>query len=106
MATIQTISSKLKKELDNKLKEKYQFRIHGFKIQRADGLFSTGGAYPSFSVNGKTWNNIGALRSHFTAVGKQMKRYDNCKVVLLGVRVAIEIKEILPIEIYIAEQLG
>ena len=34
-----------------------------FKITRADGMFSKGGCCPSWSKDGKSWNNIGHVKS-------------------------------------------
>jgi len=36
-----------------------------YRIRRkSDGLFSTGGNRPSFTVKGKVWNNKGGLHAH------------------------------------------
>lgn len=36
-----------------------------FKIRHRDtGLYSTGGQWPSWTRAGKTWSNLGTLRSH------------------------------------------
>jgi len=36
-----------------------------YKIRHADsGLYSTGGTTPKWTKTGKTWNNIGHLKSH------------------------------------------
>jgi hypothetical protein len=36
-----------------------------YKIRRkSDGLYSTGGHYPSFTVKGKVWNSKSALHNH------------------------------------------
>jgi len=37
-----------------------------YKIRNGDGLFSTGGTHPSWTKKGKTWGNLGSLRSHLT----------------------------------------
>lgn len=42
-----------------------------YKIRRkSDGLFSTGGLTPRFTKTGKTWNQIGHLKSHFTLLNE------------------------------------
>lgn len=36
-----------------------------YKIRHTDsGFYSTGGTTPKWNKNGKTWNNIGHLKSH------------------------------------------
>ena len=35
-----------------------------YKIRNKDGLYSTGGSYPHFTKNGKTWNSKAALNNH------------------------------------------
>ena len=57
-----------------------------YKIQNAEGLFSTGGYYPSFDEEGKMWKSIGALKAHITMVMKRVSSlfenpYLNCRVV-------------------------
>jgi hypothetical protein len=38
-----------------------------YKLQRiSDGLYSTGGYYPRFTEDGKSWNKIGHMKSHMT----------------------------------------
>jgi hypothetical protein len=35
-----------------------------YKIKNQDGLFSTGGTRPYFNKTGKTWSNIGHIKTH------------------------------------------
>jgi hypothetical protein len=35
-----------------------------FRIRDSNGLYSTGGQSPSFTKAGKTWSNIGHVKSH------------------------------------------
>lgn len=39
-----------------------------YKIQRPDGLFSTGGYKPHFSKTGKMWKRLGDLTQHLNIV--------------------------------------
>ena len=44
-----------------------------YRIQDiSTGLFSTGGAYPSFNKNGKIWLSLGNVKKHL-----QLTSYDN-----------------------------
>ena len=53
-----------------------------YRIKRADGLFSTGGAYPSFQKNGKVWRTKSALSNHVSQLGNPGRRaYLDCVVV-------------------------
>ena len=53
-----------------------------FKIRRkTDGLFSSGGGYPSFGKRGKIWTNIGHIKNHLQVVGKCIERYKDCELV-------------------------
>jgi hypothetical protein len=47
------------------VKEKKKFL---YKIQRAEGLFSKGGENPDFTKVGKTWTNIGHVKTHLKGV--------------------------------------
>lgn len=52
-----------------------------YKIRRKDdGLFSNGGAYPSFSKTGKLWKQRGHLTSHLNQVHHR-RVYDECEIV-------------------------
>lgn len=51
------------------------------KIRRkTDGLFSTGGAFPSFNNRGKIWRQRGHLTNHLNQVGRR-NIYENCEIV-------------------------
>lgn len=40
-----------------------------YRLQRiSDGLFSTGGANPSFNKKGKIWRNIGFFKNHLNCI--------------------------------------
>ena len=41
-------------------------KIKTFKIQNAEGKFSTGGCTPSWTNRGKTWSQINHVKSHLT----------------------------------------
>ena len=50
-----------------------------YKIQRkSDGLFSTGGSWPQFTKNGKSWSNIGHVKNHMKQVVKIAECYLDC----------------------------
>jgi len=52
-----------------------------FKIRRNDdGLFSTGGSYPSFTKLGKIWKQKGHLTSHLNQL-RQNSAYKDCEIV-------------------------
>ena len=36
--------------------------------RRKDGLFSTGGVWPTFATNGKMWRSMGSLNGHLSQV--------------------------------------
>jgi hypothetical protein len=42
-----------------------------FKIQRSDGLFSSGGENPTWSKNGKIWKQRGHVTSHLGLVSRR-----------------------------------
>ncbi len=49
-----------------------------YKIQRSDGLFSSGGYRPQFSKNGKIWKRLGDLTQHLNiVVNRYSYRPDN-----------------------------
>lgn len=55
-----------------------------YKIRDRDGLFSTGGSYPSFNERGKSWVQRGHLSNHLAQMGKSGRsEYINrgCEVV-------------------------
>lgn len=52
-----------------------------YKIQNPEGLFSTGGKNPNFSVLGKRWSTLEALELHLTTHGISILQYSNCKIV-------------------------
>lgn len=47
----------------------------------ATGLFSSGGSMPKFSKRGKTWQNIGHVKSHVSLVSpSKMVHYTACEL--------------------------
>lgn len=53
-----------------------------YKIKRkSDGLYSTGGYYPSFTKQGKAWRQLGHLKSHLALMGYQYIGYRDCEIV-------------------------
>ncbi len=51
-----------------------------FKIKRmSDGLFSTGGGFPTFTKRGKVWRMRGHVTSHLNQVRKNV--YDGCHII-------------------------
>jgi len=46
-----------------------------YKIRNPQGLFSRGGCLPKWSKKGKTWTNIGALKSHLTMLRHDRECY-------------------------------
>lgn len=60
-----------------------------YKIRRkTDGLFSSGGTYPTFSKKGKTWTARGHVTSHLSQFGDRKKEqyYKNCEVVRIEIQ--------------------
>lgn len=53
----------------------------GYKIQNSNGLFSTGGIKPDFSVTGKTWSTYESLKLHLSSGFYINVCYSDCKVV-------------------------
>jgi len=52
-----------------------------FKIRRNDdGLFSTGGSYPSFTKQGKIWKQKGHLTNHLNQL-RHKRAYTDCEIV-------------------------
>ena len=60
-----------------------------YKIRRrSDGLYSTGGGWPSFKAKGKQWPSVAALHAHFNIVygrGGQRQNYVDCEIVTIEV---------------------
>lgn len=61
-----------------------------YKIRNKKGLYSTGGAHPTFTKSGKTWKTKGALNNHFnvlfeTAHWRQFDPYNGCELVEIEV---------------------
>lgn len=61
-----------------------------YKIRNKEGLFSTGGAYPGFHKEGKSWWNLSNLKSHLRLLESYSKRnpkrkidiiYKDCEIV-------------------------
>lgn len=47
-----------------------------FAIRRKrDGLYSTGGAFPRFTKQGKVWERAASLKSHMTMVANDRRFY-------------------------------
>jgi len=74
--------------------------VRMFKIRRdKDGLFSTGGSYPTFTKRGKIWHQLGHVKAAITLAAQRHEyflqslaqrgkppepfRYDGCSVVEL-----------------------
>ena len=65
-----------------------------YKIRRrSDGLYSTGGAHPSFSKKGKTWDTLGHVSSHvgnnlgnYGDIKKSIPAYVDCELIEIIVR--------------------
>lgn len=45
-----------------------------YKIRMADGTFSKGGSWPSFSKTGKVWKRKGDISSHMTQLSGQGRK--------------------------------
>lgn len=56
-----------------------------YKIRRDDGLFSTGGMSPSFTVKGKIWRQKGHLHNHLNQVHGASRVYAGCDIVTFEV---------------------
>lgn len=54
--------------------------IRMYKIKRADGKFSAGGMYPTFTRGGKIWKRRGDLTAHLNQVRKNGV-YADCEIV-------------------------
>lgn len=55
-----------------------------YKIQsKTTGLFSTGGTSPRFSRIGKTWSNIGHLKTHLLQFSTLPEEYSDCEIIEL-----------------------
>ena len=64
-----------------------------YQIRRkSDGLYSTGGTWPSFNTVGKIWTRPGSLKNHVVMVNQQFKRYQehypygDCEIVTLVIQ--------------------
>jgi hypothetical protein len=63
--------------------------MYVYKIRRkTDGLFSSGGTYPTFSKKGKTWTARGHVTSHLSQFGDRKKEqyYKDCEVVRIEIQ--------------------
>ena len=63
------------------MKDKKVYKIRNKKT----GKYSTGGARPTFSSQGRTWSSIGYLKKHYRLVRKENKNinvYANCEIVV------------------------
>jgi hypothetical protein len=63
--------------------------MYVYKIRRkTDGLFSSGGTYPTFSKKGKTWTGRGHVTSHLSQFGERKKEqyYKDCEVVCIEIQ--------------------
>lgn len=61
-----------------------------YKIRNKQGLYSTGGAHPTFTKSGKTWKTKGALNNHFNVLfetdhWRQFDPYNGCELVEIEV---------------------
>ena len=60
--------------------------VKQYKIRNKDtGLFSTGGAWPKFTKNGKVWQRERDLKRHFHQVYEVSVKYKDCEVVIYDV---------------------
>ena len=68
-----------------------------FKIRNIEGLFSTGGTYPSFNKKGKTWTQRGHITSHLSQLREYEKKamYAGCTVVEFEMIEVGEVSEVL-----------
>lgn len=82
-----------------------------YKIRRkADGMFSTGGVFPDWNKNGKTWNTIGHIKNHLNMFnhvysyenGKSCyiditaKHYSGCEIVEYELSIAeVSVKDVV-----------
>lgn len=71
-----------------------------FKIQLADGTFSSGGTHPRSAKTGKTWTKKGHLSSHFTGLSAEGRRlYKGARVLTFTSIISIDKEE--PVEQHI-----
>jgi len=49
--------------------------VHIYKIRNPQGLFSTGGATPSWSRRGKTWVALNHLNAHLTLIRTERAKF-------------------------------
>jgi hypothetical protein len=54
-----------------------------YKIRRPDGMFSTGGAWPTFNKTGKVWVKLCNLNSHLALLKgrNRLDKYSDCEIV-------------------------
>lgn len=53
-----------------------------FRIRDKNGLYSTGGQSPNFTKGGKTWSNIGHVKSHLRQFdGRFLEVYAEAEIV-------------------------
>lgn len=59
-----------------------------YRIQRDDGLFSTGGVHPIFTKEGKYWRTKAHIKAHFNIMTNRYSKkftikdfYENCTIV-------------------------
>lgn len=74
-----------------------------FKIRTKDGLFSTGGQWPSFDKKGKTWKKRAHLHCHLNQLNDDGKQYLIHGVSVVEVEVIEEINEksAMPLTVYL-----
>jgi len=54
-----------------------------YKIRNKEGFFSNGGSNPSFTKQGKSWSNIGHIKSHLGYNSPEKEEfYKDCEVVV------------------------
>lgn len=54
-----------------------------FRIRDSNGLYSTGGTRPQFTKGGKTWSNIGHVKSHLRQFinSRDLELYKDAEIV-------------------------
>lgn len=53
-----------------------------YRIRDKNGLYSTGGTSPDFTRGGKTWSNLGHVKSHLRQFsGRNLETYANAEIV-------------------------
>lgn len=71
-----------------------------FKIMNDKGLFSTGGIYPRWTKNGKTWHAQGHMTNHLVQM-VHWNQYLGCKIV----KITPDGVEEYPIEPFVLEKM-